>query len=306
MNISTVQEIPFEDEIVCGVAQEFSSGQQTVSAFTQEFAIEEEAVKETVNETPLEEEMVNVIAHEVSTEITSVSAEVEPLNKIISNVPLLVDSSAKECSTSISLETKVFVTPAEKGFAKSCSLELNAEAHEFVPQKTRFPELASVGGASDGAAAVKNREKTGANGEVEEPIRLNARAKEFVPSKQEHIHEEFKRTSSGGVSGRTAAVPTREDTGSATSQRSLNVFAREFVPSNFQSNAAVQPVRDPVYRPAAPRLAPGFRPRGQAGILHRLPSGRFLPHHPRVRPRFQGDQQVSPHVMTPRWSTTER
>ena len=311
-NISAVQEISFEDEIVRGIAQEFSSGQQTVSAFTQEFAIEEEAVNETFNETLLEEEMVNVISQEVSREITSGSAEVEHLNKVISDVTLLVDSSAKECSTSISLKTKAFATPAGKGSAKSCSLGLNAKAHEFVPQKTRFPELASFGEVSDGAAAVKNREKTGANGEFEEPIRLNARAKEFVPSKQVHIHEEFKRTSSGGVSGRTAAVPTREDTGSATSQRSLNVFAREFVPSNFQSNAAVHanhsnaPARVPVYRPATPRPAPGFRPRGQTGILHRLPSGRFLRHHPRVRLRFQGDQQVSPHVMTPRWSTTDR
>ena len=311
-NISAVQEIPFEDKIVYGVVQEFFSEQQTVSASTQEFAIEEEAVKETVNETPLEEEMVNVIAHEVSTEITSASPAVEPLNKVISDVPLLVDSSAKECSTSISLKTKAFATPAEKGSAKSCSLGLNAEAHEFVPQKTRFPELESFGGVSDGAAAVKNKEKTWANGEVEEPIRLNARAKEFVPSKQVHIHEEFRRTSSGGVSGRTAAVPTREETGSATSQRSLNVYAREFVPSNFRGNGAVHanhsnaPARAPVYRPAAPRPAPGFRPRGQNGILHRLPSGRFLRHHPRVRLRFQGNQQVSPHAMTPRWSTTDR
>ena len=238
---SADREIPFEDEIVCGIAQEFSSVQQTVSAFTQEFAIEKEAVKETVNETRLEEEMVDVIAHEVLTEITSVSPAVEPLNKVISDVPLLVDNSAKESSTSISLETKAFATPAEKGSGKSCSLGLNAEGHEFVPQKTRFPELASFGGVSNGAAAVKSREKTGTNGEVEEPIRLKARDKEFVPSKQVHIHEEFERTSSRGVSGRTAAVPIREDTGSATSQRSLNVFAREFVPFNFQSNAALHP-----------------------------------------------------------------
>ena len=302
-NIMAVLEIPLEDEIGCGIAQEFSSGHQSVSAFTQEFASEE------VNETPLKEEMVNVIAHQVSTEITSVSPEVESFNKVTSDVPLLVDSSAKESSTSFSLETQAFATPVEKSSAKSCSLGLNVEAHEFVPQKTGFPELASFGGVSDGgAAAFKNRGKTEADGEVEKPIRLNARAKEFVPSKQVHIHEE----SSGGVSGRTAAVPTREDTGSATSQRSLSVFAREFVPCNFQNNAAVHPNHSnaptmaPVYRPAAPRPAPGFRSRGQAGIQHRLPSGRFLPHHPRVRPRFNGGQQVSPHVMTPHWSTTDR
>ena len=257
-SISAVQEIPFEDEIVCEVAQEFSSEQQTaVSASTYEFAMEKEDVNETVTEIPLEEEMVNVIAHEVSTEITSASAEVESLNKVISDVPLLVDISTKESSTSISLETKAFATPDEKSSAKGCSLGLNAEAHEFVPQKTRVAELASFGRVSDGgAAAVNKREKTGAVGEVEEPVRLNARAKEFVPS-------------SGGVSGETACVPNREDTGSAKSERSLNVFAREFVPCNFQSNAAVHlnysnaPAMAPVYRPASPRPAPGFRPRGQ-------------------------------------------
>ena len=301
-NIIAVQEIPLEDEIVCGIAQEFSSGQQSVSAFTQEFAIEE------VNETPLEEEMVNAIAHKVSTEITSESPEVEPFNKVTSDVPLLVESSAKGSSTSISLET----TPAgKKSSAKTCSLGLNVKAREFVLPKTRFPELASFV-RDGGAAAFKNRGKTGADGEVEKPIKLNARAKEFVPSKQVHIHEEFERTSSGGISGRTAALPTREDTGSATSQRSLSVFAREFIPSNLQNNAAVHPNRSnaptmaPVYRPAAPRPAPGARPRGQAGIQHRLPSGRFLLHHSRVRPRFNGAQQVSPHVMRPRWSTTDR
>ena len=299
-NISAVQEIAFEDQIVCGVSQELCSEQQTVSVSTHEFTIELEDVNETVTEIPLEQEMVNVIAHEVSTDITSVSPAVEPLNKVIIDVPLHVDSSAKESSTSISLETKAIATPDEKSSAKSCSLGLNAEAREFIPQKTRFPELASFNGVSDGgAAAVKNREKTGADGEVVEPVRLNVWAKEFIPS-------------SGGVSGRTAAVPTREDTGSATSQRSLNVFAREFVPSNFHNNAAVHPNHSnaptmaPVYRPAAPRTAPSFRSRSQAGIQHRLPSGRFLPHHPRVRPRFQGDQQVSPHVMRPRWSTTDR
>ena len=295
-NISAVKEIPFEDEIVCGVAQEYSSEQQTVSASTQEFAIEEEAVHETVNETPLEEEMVDGTVHEVSTEITPVSPEVETFNNVIGDVPLLIDSSAKECSTSISLETKAFATPAEKSSAKCCSLGLNAEAHEFVPQKTRFPELASFGGVSDGgAAAVKKREKTGADGEVEDAVRLNARAKEFVPS-------------SGGVSGGTAGMPNREDTGSAKSERSLNIFAREFVPSNFQSNAAVHPNHSnapavaSVYRPASPRPAPGFRPRGQAGIQRRPPAGRFPPNHPRVRPRFHGAQQV----MRPRWSTTDR
>ena len=103
-------------------------------------------------------------------------------------------------------------------------------------------------------------------------------------------------------------MPNRGGTGSAKSERSLNVFAREFVPSNFQSNAAVHPnhsnapAMDPAYRPASPRPAPGFRPRGQAGIQHRPPAGRFPPNHSRVRPRFHGAQQV----MRPRWSTNEK
>ena len=199
------------------IAREISSEEQTVSASTHEFVIEEEAVDETTNEIPLEEEIVNVIAHEVSTEIPPVSAEVEPPSKkATSDVPLLVDSSAKECSTSISLETKAVAIPAEKISAKHCPLGLNAEANEFVPQKTRFPELVSFGhadGVSDGTAAVKNRDKTAVDASrVHDPAGLNAKAKEFVPS-------------SGGASGGIVAVPSE-----LLSERSLNVFAREFVP----------------------------------------------------------------------------
>ena len=187
-----------------------------------------------------------------------------------------------ECSTSISLETKAFAIPAEKSSAKHCSLELNAEANEFVLRKTRFPELVSFGhvdGVSDGTATVREKTAVDAGRVQDHPAGLNARGNEFVPP-------------SRGASGGTVAVPS----GSDKSERSLNVFAREFVPSNFQSNAAVHPsnvpAMAPVYRPASPRPPPEFRPRDQAVIQRRLPSGRFLPIHPRVRPRFHGAQQV--------------
>ena len=322
-----VKEIPFEHETVRRIPNEISSEEQTVSTSTHELAIEEEAVDETTNEIPLEEEMVNVMSCEISTEIPLESAEVEPaFNKVISDdVPLLVDSSAKKCPTSISLETKAFATPAEKSFVKSCSVGMNAKTNEFVPQKTRLSKLTSFGGVSDGTATeptVKNRVKTTVDvaGKVEDPVELNARAKEFVPSsggasggtvaakhREKTVVGLNARTkefvpSSGGASGGIVVVPS----GSDKPERSLNAFAREFVPSNFRSNAAVHPnnapVMAPVYRPASPRPATGFRPRGQAVIQRRLPSGRFLPIHPRVRPRFHGPQQV----MRPRWSTADR
>lgn len=165
-----------------------------------------------------------------------------------------VGGSAKKSSKAITCTVQEFGVQTGASSNKSRFPGLNVEVKEFVPRKIRIAQ--SFCGVGGGTVAAANRGSTGVEKEVEYPLKLNENAKEFVPSKQVYTLNQYESSSSGRVNDVAAAVSTGKDTEITKSKpRCLNIFAKEFIPSNFHHNEAAQP-RCPPQRYSAPAMTP--------------------------------------------------
>ena len=268
-------------------ARENLQQNQTVNFVTGEFSAEDIGVSN--DSFSKNDEMIGEIKDVLIIEEKNDPPDKNPNGVVVSGKNLEVENAPpKDSNQTVSFTVQPSHNLDKGTLTKRCSTELNASAKEFVPGKILTPE-SFFKGADNGPSNMKNIEKTVADKDPKDEGRLNAEAKEYVPS-----------TLAGLRESRAA--------GNSQSDNTLSMFAREFVPSYVNTNAAFQPrfphpinyapAMRPVYRPAPPR--PRFRPRGHARMQHRRPAGRFPPNQPRMRFRPRNPPN---NVRWPPWSS---
>ena len=253
-------------------AREYLQENQTVNFVTGEFSVEDVGVGyDTFSKN---DEMIGEVKDVPIIEDKNDPPDKNTKGVVVSGKNLEVENAPPKDSNQTANSTTQPSHNLDKGTStKLCATELNASAKEFVPGKILTPE-SFFRGADNGPSNIKNIKKTSADKDPKNEGGLNAEAKEYVPSAQARLCE-------------------IRAAGNSQSENTLSMFAREFVPSYVNTNAASQPrfphpinyapAMRPVYRPAPPRPVPRFRPRGHARMQHRRPAGRFPPNQPRMR-----------------------
>ena len=268
--------------------REYLQENQTVNLVTGDISVEDVGVG---NESfSKNDEMIGEVKDVLIIEEKNDPPDKNPKGAVVSGKIWEVENSPKDSYQTTNFTAQPSHNLDKETSTKRYSTELNASAKEFVPGKIFTPE-SFFRGADDGPSSMKNIEKTGAHKHSKNESRLNAEAKEYVPSTQARLCEV-----------RVA--------GNSQSENILSMFAGEFVPSHVNTNAASHPrfphqithapAMRPVYRPAPPRPAPRFRPRGHARMQHRRPAGRFPPNQPRMRFRPRNPPN---NVRWPSWSS---
>ena len=89
-SVTTVKEIPFEEETLTGCAHESTLEVETVTELVPQFSVEICESISTVKEIHFEEAIPRAVAQESSANVNAVGKEVETFNEIASDIPLEV------------------------------------------------------------------------------------------------------------------------------------------------------------------------------------------------------------------------